>query len=105
MNGVAGIGNMAFLNCGALKNITSPDSVKTIGDSAFNGCSALESVTLGNGVTNIMDMAFNLCTSLTSIIYSGSTEQWNAITKGRSWNGETGDYTITCANGTIAKEW
>ncbi len=101
-NGVTSIGNQAFQDCSSLKNITIPDSVTSIGSDAFKGCSSLKSVTIGNGVTSIGSWAFQDCSSLTSITipdsvtsigaaafsdcirlttvyYTGTEEQWAAI--------------------------
>lgn len=97
----------------SLQSIIMPDSVTSIGKGAFNGCTSLSSITIGNGVTSIGDSAFSNCTSLSSITipdsvtsigdtifgfssannttrtfkiyYTGTEEQWNAITKGPHW--------------------
>ena len=103
------IGDDAFRGCAWLTSITIPDSVTSIGGAAFYGCSKLKSVTIGNGVTSIGayafeycaslaninipagvtsigNFAFNGCTSLANIYYTGTQEQWNAITKNYNWN-------------------
>ncbi len=102
-NGVTSIGNYAFFNCTYLTSITIPDSVTSIGSYAFRGCSNLTSITIPNSVTSIGNYAFYYCESLTSINFSGTKAQWNAISKGSSWNNSTGDYTIYCTDGTISK--
>ena len=71
------------------------DSVTSIGRAAFNECRSLSSVVIGDSVTSIGNFAFYLCESLTSIKYRGSSSQWNAISKGSSWNYQTGSHTIT----------
>lgn len=60
-------------------------------------------VELPSGITSIGAYAFKNCTELTTINYDGTIAQWNAITKGEGWDSNTGDYTITCSDGTIAK--
>jgi len=40
---------------------------------------------------------------LTGIIFKGTTEQWNAISKGGNWNSSTGRYAIYCTDGTLSK--
>ena len=123
---ITSIGERAFEDCDGLKSITIPDSVTSIGDGAFNGCSSLTSITIPDSVTSIGDEAFDGCISLTSITipdsvtsigfyafdgckflksiqFGGTTAQWNAISFGSDWNNNTGNCTVTCADGTISK--
>ena len=124
---VIGISDYAFYKCTSLISITIPDSVTNIGYQAFGDCTSLTSVTIGDGVTSIGNYAFckctlltnitipdsvtwigacafSLCDSLTSISFDGTVEQWNAIKKGDDWNYNTGNYTIYCTDGKIAKD-
>ena len=75
----------------------------TIAENAFNGCSGITSITIGAGVTAIGNAAFYDCSGLTEIIYKGTLDEWQAISKGTDWDANTGDYTVTCTDGTIAK--
>ena len=100
---VTRIGSDAFSGCTGLTSITIPDSVTSIGNSAFWNCTGLTSITIPDSVTSIGNYAFYNCSSLTSITFQGTKAQWNAISKGSSWNDRTGNYTITCTNGTISK--
>lgn len=97
------IGNYAFCTCEKLTDIVIPDSVTSLGKNAFSYCPALESVTLGMGITEIKDETFSDCGALTDIIYKGTVEQWNNLTKGLRWNEATGDYTVTCVGGKVDK--
>ena len=102
---VTSIGYEAFSNCYSLTSIEIPDSVTSIGGYAFYGCSSLTSIEIPDSVTSIGVYAFYNCSSLTSITYTGTMEQWNAISKkGSSWNLWTGNYVIHCTDGDIQKQ-
>lgn len=96
------IGNNAFCGCTSMTSVTIPDSVTDIGFGAFQNCESLTSVTIFGGLWRIGSYAFSNCTNLTSITipdsvmrigdgafldcssltdvyYTGSEEQWNAI--------------------------
>ena len=100
---VTTIGDDAFYLCTNLTSVTIGDSVTTIGEGAFSSCSNLTSVTIGDSVTTIGERAFCFCYNLTSITFEGTVEQWNAISKDSGWDVSTGNYTIYCTDGTIAK--
>ena len=61
-------------------------------------------MTIPNSVTSIGEQAFSVCTGLTSIMFEGTIAQWSAITKSSSWKNNTGNYTIHCTDGDIAKD-
>ena len=84
-DGTTAIGSYAFSHC-VFTSITIPDSVTSIGSSAFLRCSSLASITIPDSVTSIGKEAFADCTRLAHIYYTGTQEQWNAITKGTTWN-------------------
>ena len=102
-NSVAVIDGGAFGGCTSLTTIVIPDNVTSIGEFAFSGCSSLTSVVIGDSVTSIGEYAFLDCTDLTSVVipdsvtsigywafygcsslkdvyYTGSEEEWKAIT-------------------------
>lgn len=64
---VAGIGDMAFYNCGSMTSVAIPNSVTSIGNGAFAYCGGLTSMTIPNSVTNIGESAFAYCGKLTSV--------------------------------------
>lgn len=91
---VISIGSSSFRDCTSLTSITIPNSVKSIVGDAFYNCANLKSVTLGNGIISIGDYAFSGCGSLVTINYTNTETQWNSISKGKSWDSSTGNYTI-----------
>ncbi len=103
-NGTRVIANSAFKGCDKLTSITIPNSVTSIGDYAFEDCTGLTSVTIGTGVTSIGYYPFSGCSGLTSITFRGTVQEWRAIKKKYQWDYNTGDYTITCTDGTIKKD-
>ena len=122
-NSVTSIGEDAFYNTGYYKNesnwengvlyigmyvidaktdisgaYTIKAGTKLIANSAFSNCSNLTSVTIPDSVTSIGSYAFYGCSSLTSIKYRGTEEQWNAISKGSSWNYKVPSSCVTTYN-------
>ena len=78
--------------------------MKVIGESTFFYCKSLTSIAIPSAVSEIGMGAFANCTSLTDIQFAGTKEAWQAVKKGEDWDSETGDYTVTCTNGTIKKD-
>ena len=62
--GVAEIGESAFENAAALKEIALPETLTKIGERAFSGCAALETATVPGSVKQIGYSAFSYCTAL-----------------------------------------
>ena len=87
---VTTIGNYAFAGCTSLESVTIPNRVTTIGNYTFASCNRLASITIPDSVTTIGDYAFSDCVSLVHIYYTGTEEQWNAITKNSGWNSHMG---------------
>ena len=93
----------ALSGCKQLTDINISGITSDIPEYAFYECT-ISTVSIPNSVTNIGIYAFANCTYLTSINYDGTTAQWGAITKDSSWDQNTGDYTIYCTDGLIAKD-
>ena len=85
------IGEYAFCNYRALKNIIIPASVNTIGYGAFRDCSALKSIIIPASVNTIDSYAFYGCNNLTIIYISkpkGTIQNapWYAFKAKIIWN-------------------
>ena len=85
---------------GSIVNVVIKDGVTSIGTYAFIECSNLKSVSIPASVTSIGDGAFEECWSLDEVHYSGTTENWSAITVGDN-NGRLKLVDVVCSNGTI----
>ena len=104
---VTQIGTGAFTACVRLKNIDISSNITTINDEVFYGCESFTSIEIPSGIVDIKyyafyqcinlidivipnsveiieDYAFAGCPSLTDVYYTGTEEQWNAITIGES---------------------
>lgn len=79
---VTSIAMDAFQRCESLQEIVIPYGVTKILSSTFRWCTQLERVDIPNSVTAIGGDAFGECVNLTDVYYSGSEEEWNAISIG-----------------------
>ena len=93
-----------FYDCTNLTNVTIPEGVTVIDESAFRYCSSLTSVALPTSVTKISSFAFCNCTALSGVYFAGTKAEWEAISKGEYWDGNTADCTVYCIDGEIDKE-
>lgn len=73
-------------NCLYLKEVILSNTITEIRNSAFIYDWSLESIYMPKGLTNIEASAFKNCNNLSSIYYAGTSEEWDAITKGVSKN-------------------
>ncbi len=98
--GVKIIGESAFMGRQGLTSLNFPESVTTIGYKSFFGCSGLTQITIPKSVKSIEQQAFGYCTYLSVITYPGTEAEWDAITKGSSWDvglgNNVGGYTVVC---------
>ncbi len=74
------IGVSAFSNCYSINALKLGKSLKKIGESAFESCSKVKTIDMPATVTTIDQYAFSNCMSLIMVFYSGTEEQFNAIT-------------------------
>ncbi|MDE7164792.1 MAG: leucine-rich repeat domain-containing protein, partial [Clostridiales bacterium] len=100
---VTNIGKEAFLNCSSLTRVAIPNSITSIGSFAFDGCSGLNSIEMSSSVKSFGQQVFYGCSGLTSITFNGTKAQWRAISKGSHWKDATGEYIVTCTDGTLGK--
>ncbi len=70
------IGPGAFAGCVNLAEIKIPESVTEIGPGAFDGCDSLTSITLPAGLVKAAGNSFG---GLQSVFYTGSGDQWSAL--------------------------
>ncbi len=97
-DGVTEISANAFYNCSSLSSINIPEGVTVIDRQAFYGCSSLKSVTLPRSITNVNYMAFKGCTSLTDLVFEGTLEEWNSVSKGSNWDSDCGFTSVKCSD-------
>ena len=101
----------SFINCSELEHITVSDKntvYKSEGDCLIErqtntlilGC---KNSIIPNSVTSIGGTAFYGCNDLTNIQFEGTVKEWQMIEKERGWNDGTGEYTVTCTDGTADK--
>ena len=115
-DGVTRIGAYAFGHCTSLESIEIPDSVEVIEHGAFQYCISLTSFIIPEGVTCIQLQSFHHCDSMTRIVipksvteieseafrgcaqlkdvyFTGTQEEWAAITIG-SYNNALDSVTV-----------
>lgn len=63
--------------------------------------SGLETIIIPSTITSIGEETFAYCSKLTSIIFKGTTQQWNAITKGTDWYNQIPATVVTCMDGDV----
>ena len=78
--GLTTIGTAAFGACASLKEITLPSTVTELLSDSFRNCTALERIYIPAGLTQVWAHSFLGCSKLSDVYYSGSEEQWGAIT-------------------------
>ena len=97
------IERFVFEGCNSLINVDISEGVRFIDQYAFRNCENLTHITIPTSLTSIGGDALTGCSALVDITYLGTKEQWNAISKSDGWDTNTGNYTIHCTDGDIAK--
>lgn len=77
-DGVTSIGDKAFEGCKGLTSIVMPDGVVSI-ECAFRHCTGLTTITIPGSITHIAGFAFQACKNITDVYYTGSQEDWDAL--------------------------
>lgn len=121
---VTSIGRDAFYNTGIYKDVSNwennvlyidncliyattsgayaiKENTRLIADYAFFAYLSPTSITIPNSVTSIGASAFDGCSALISIIFKGTIEQWNAISKGNNWNNGVPVTVVNCTDGDV----
>ena len=101
---VTSVAKNAFNNCTGLKSVVFKKNMRKIGKNAFLHCTGLGYISFSDGITKIEESAFAECVSLTDIRFAGTIRQWEAIQKEPHWDDDTGDYTVKCSDGKVAKD-
>lgn len=131
--GMTVISDNAFVGCSSLTIVSIPNDIISIGADAFAGCGNLvyskydNALYLGNAEnpyvalikaadknitscdvhpdTKIMAAdAFVGCSALETVNFDGTIEDWNGWTLPYGWDAGTGNYTVFCSDGQIAKD-
>lgn len=87
----------AFYGCSSLTSVTLGNSLTSIGSFAFDDCRSLKSITVPDSVKSIGNSAFSSCGDLKDVYYTGSKDEWKAIS--------IGEYNDCLLNATIHYNW
>lgn len=93
--------HVEYLNDQFIEELEVPEGVLSLGD-ALQACALLKKITLPSTLTTFG--AIFRGNALTTITYNGTKEQWKALSKPDIWDTDTGNYTVYCTDGTIAKD-
>lgn len=100
------VGTGAFGACEILN--TAAVNCAKICDNAFRSCPRLNTITIGTDVKEIGARVLEMCAFYISagvrIMYAGTIDQWNSITKADNWIGDVtavAGNIVTCTDGTV----
>ena len=97
------VGNAILLSHIEIPASYNGKAVTEIIEDGFYSLENLTSITIPNTIVVFQSRALCYIENLTTINYSGTKAEWEAISKGPIWNDSTGNYTIHCTDGDIAK--
>ena len=81
---VSSVGVNAFSSCDNLTKLAIQTKAVAIGNAAFYNCTKLAEINLFGSITSVGDSAFAGCNSLSNVYYTGTKEQWEAISIGKN---------------------
>ena len=83
-----------------------PESVISIADNAFDYNSNIKEVTIMNKNISIGNRFLRQSNVIETINFNGTKEEWNAVSKGSTWDEFLGqyNYTIKCTDGDISMQ-
>ena len=95
----ANIISNTYSNLGIIKF---DNNIDKIGEASFMGFENLTEIYIPKSVKKIGSGAFTDCYNLTSIIFIGTIEEWDNITKGYNWNNQVPTTYVQCSDGQVA---
>lgn len=93
----------SFSGCTALKSIRLPSALTAAGGLMLSGCTSLMRIYIPQSMPLLPIKMLYGCTALMDIFFGGTKAEWSAISKESEWNNNTGEYTIHCTDGDLAK--
>ena len=70
-------------------------------DRAVINSDSITSIYIPDCITDIGSHVFCNCSNLTNVIFGGTKQQWNAISKGEHWYSTLYTIVVTCTDGSI----
>ncbi len=98
-----GCGKIVIPSIGYLAGSSMSCRLASTCEGTFIGNKTLTVVAIPSAIKELGKSAFACCENLSRILYDGTTEQWNNLTKGDNWDYGTGEYTVYCTDGTVEK--
>ena len=78
-----------------------PSGITSFFNSAFQRCDFITEIILPNSIAQIPNSAFMGCSELKTLIFNGTVDEWNSITKGDNWNIYIPATEVVCSNGIV----